>query len=276
MRLVRLLGLSLAALVAAGAGDLVAAPKKKPKIDVAALQKGLKTADEDKLKEGLAAVEKAGKEAAPVAPEVEALLKKGLPKDLALAAIRALGALGQPSSSKPLAPWSQHRTLELRAAAVSALGGTGGSDAVPPLRRALADKEAKVRGAAATSLGRLGAREALPDLETALDKKVFEAASAIGSLCEAKECEALAARFGKQPFDVVAGGVEAVLFRASVSDELKEKLVGKVRDVGTGEAHRFLEDVASRFVGSAKVKAALDDAARATKASPDDKPKETE
>ncbi|MDP9037052.1 MAG: hypothetical protein M3O50_19820, partial [Myxococcota bacterium] len=62
------------------------------------------------------------------------------------------------------------------------------------------------------------------------------------------------------------------LFRPlpDVNDELKVKIVGRVRELGTAEANRFLRDAQGRWPkgGSTKVKQSLDQAVLATSASP--------
>ncbi len=240
-----------------------AAPAKKPAPRFEELRKELRSTEPATIARALTAVEKLGKEAAPLAPDVEALLRRGLTKDLALAAIHTLGGVAQPSSSKVLGPWARHRAAELRLAAVTALGDTGGPASVAPLRKALSDKEKPIRSAAATSLGRTGGRDAMTDLEAALDKELPEASWALGRLCEDRECEALAARLAKQPFALVARGLEQAIVRAGGSDELKERLIARVRDVGTDEARQFLAGLAARYSGSARVKAALEAASKA-------------
>ena len=63
-----------------------------------------------------------------------------------------------------------------------------------------------------------------------------------------------------------------MLFRpaADVSDDIKVKVVGRVRELGTGEANRFLRDVQTKWpkTWSQRVKQAIDQAVLATSASP--------
>src|SRR5260370_1339753 len=78
------------------------------------------------------------------------------------------------------------------------------------------------------------------DLFNALAPGVNEAAVSIGQLCNPSECDQLAGRLGKLPFDVVTSGLDQILFRpqAEVSDDAKVKLIGRLRELGTGEANR--------------------------------------
>jgi hypothetical protein len=55
-----------------------------------------------------------------------------------------------------------------------------------------------------------------------------------------------------------------------VSDDIKVKVVGRVRELGTGEANRFLRDVQGKWpkTWSQRVKQAIDQAVLATSGSP--------
>jgi hypothetical protein len=125
---------------------------------------------------------------------------------------------------------------------------------------------------AATALGAMKARDAVHDLFAALDRKVPEAAASLGALCDAAECERLADKLGSLPFDVVTTGLDEVLLRPApeVNDDLKIKVVGRVRELGTAEAHHFLKGVQARWParGSRRVKQAIDQAVLATANSP--------
>ena len=144
--------------------------------------------------------------------------------------------------------------------------------AVAALRAALSDPDAGVRGLSATGLGNMKARDAVGDLFTALEHKVAEAAASIGQLCAAADCERLTAKLGSVPFDVITGGLDQILFRpaSDVPDDLKIKIVGSVRELGTGEANRFLRDVQGKCPRdwSSRVKQAIDQAVLATASSP--------
>jgi hypothetical protein len=252
-------------------GSAAAAPPKKPKappFDVAGTTVELASGDEARVTAALGRAKSAGKAAGGVAPVVEKMLARGLTTSLARAAIATVAELGQSTSVAAVLPYARHRDVEVRRAASAALARLGGAAAITALRAALSDGDARVRGTAASGLGALGARDAVPDLEAALDRKVFEAAAALGQLCAGAACDAFEARLGKTPFDVMTGGFDAILFRTDIKDDHKIKLVNQVRDVGTGEANKYLRDVQSRWSGAPAVKAALDAAVSATRGSP--------
>ncbi len=85
-------------------------------------------------------------------------------------------------------------------------------------------------------------------------------------LCDAADCEKLGARVGKIPFDVVSSGVEQALFRSDVPDDTKIKLIGRIRELGTREANKYLSDTKKKWPakGSARIRQALDQAVQAT------------
>jgi hypothetical protein len=238
----------------------------------------LQSSDAGEIKAGLDDARVSGKGALAAAPLIALLLEKGLPYPLTVAAIEALGDIESEATSPTVAWYVKHRSVEVRRSAVRTLAHTKGASAVKALRSALSDEDPKVRGFAAIGLGSLHAKEAVADLFLALDHKVNEAAVSIGQLCAPSECESLEGRLGRVPFDVVSSGLDQILFRptAEVSDDAKVKLIGRVRELGTGECNRFLRDVVGRWPqgGSTRVKQSMDQAVLATTGSPTNTPRE--
>jgi hypothetical protein len=230
----------------------------------------LASGDAAKIQSALDDIRVAGKAGAPAVGGVVELLRRGLDAKLTRAAIDTLGDTEAETASDTVAWYAHHRSLDIRRAAVKALARTQGLVAVKALRQALSDPDAQVRGLAATGLGAAKAKESVPDLFTALDHKVNEAATSLGMLCSGDECDRLAAKLGVLPFDVVTGGLDQVLFRppTDVSDDVKVKLIGRVRGLGTAEAHRFLVDVQGKWPASwsQRVKQTLEEAIVATSA----------
>lgn len=228
----------------------------------------LRSSDESAIKTALDDVRTVGKGAQAAADPISALLQRGLPNGLTISAIETLGDVESEGSSAAIAWYAVHRNVNVRQAAVRALAKTKGANAVTALRHALSDGDAVVRGMAATGLGALKAKEAVGDLFVALDHRVGEAAASIGQICAPSECDALAAKLGSLPFDVVIGGIDQVLFRppSEVDDDQKVKLIGRVRELGTAEANKFLKDVQKRWPGtwSPRVKQAIDQGVLAT------------
>jgi hypothetical protein len=235
----------------------------------------LKSDDLAVVRTALDDVRLAGTKGAPAVPQIVELLRTGLPYPLAEAAIDTLADVESPEV-QAFVPYVSHRDPKVRRAAVRALSKATAPASVPlavsELQRALSDPDSNVRATAALGLGSLKARGSVPDLFLALDHHVYEAAASIGQLCGAAECDALMGRLGKVPFDVLTTGVDQILFRpvAEVSDDVKVSIIDKVRDVGTGDANRFLRGVQGRWPknGSVRVKRELDAAVLATLASP--------
>jgi HEAT repeat protein len=234
--------------------------------------KRLKSGDPAQVKGALDDVRMSAKDGAAAVPAVAELLKQGLTPELTQAAIETLGDTESEGASEILGWYARHRSPALRRAAVTALARTRGPAAAKTLRSALSDPDPGVRGLAATGLGSLKAKDAVPDLFVALDHKVAEAAASIGQLCAGPECDKLAGKLGSVPFDVVTSGLDEVLFRPAtdVDDDLKVKIVGRIRELGTGEANRFLRDAQGKWpkTWSARVKQSIDQAVLATAASP--------
>jgi len=213
-----------------------------------------------------------GRAGAPAVPQIAELLRSGLPSPLTVAALQAIGDTESPAATDVLTWYAHHRDATVRRSAVGALAKTRGPEVTQALRAALSDSDPGVRGIAASALGGLRATDAVTDLFLALDRDVSEAAASIGQLCSPTDCEKLAARLGRIPFDVVTSGLSEVLFRppAEINSALKVKIVERLRDVGTAEAHKFLKEMQERWPahGSQEVKQAIDAGASATSSSP--------
>jgi HEAT repeat protein len=234
--------------------------------------KRLRSGDPGQVKAALDDVRTSGKAGAPAAAAIAELLQQGMSPTLTQAAIDTLGDTESEAGSAALSWYSHHRNVEIRRSAVQALARTRGPEAVRALRAALSDPDAAVRGFSATALGNMKAKDAVSDLFVALDHRVAEAAASIGQLCAGNECDRLAGKLGSVPFDVVTSGLDQVLFRApaDVSDDIKVKIVGRVRELGTGEANRFLKEVQGKWpkTWSARVRQSIDQAVIATSGSP--------
>jgi hypothetical protein len=254
-------------------GALVVAPSslaqtKPPQVTVSKTAGAdLKSGDTAKIRTALDEIRLAGKSGGGAfTSSVVEVLQKGVTSQLAEAALDTLGDLEAEAASPVIAEYTQHRNARVRQAAAKALVKTKGAAAVKALVRSLSDQDAMVRGVAANGLGQMKAKAAVADLFLALDHRVNEAAVSIGMLCAAQECEQLSTRIGKIPFDVVSGGVEQAMFRADVADDTKIKLVGRIRELGTNEANKFLRELAKKWPqgSTPRVKQALDQAVQAT------------
>jgi hypothetical protein len=249
-----------------------AQPKNRPAAakaaDTAPAVAKIKSGEEGAIREGLDELRIAGPDAAAAAPAVAEALARGLTLPLTETAIETLADLESDKGSAVLADYTQHRSLKIRRAAVNALARTKGAPAVPALRKALSDPDPNVRGTAASGLGSLKAKAAVPDLFAALDHRVNEAAASIGQLCTGEQCETLAGKLGKLPFDVVIPGLDQVLFRPpyEIPDDLKVKIIGRIREQGTIEGNKFLRDVQRRWPAawSPRTRQAIDQAVLAT------------
>jgi hypothetical protein len=232
------------------------------------MQQKLSSTDETQIRAALDDIRLAGKAAAPATPAITKLLARGVSASLAEAACDTLGDMESPEASPAIVPYASHREAKVRRAAVKALAKTKGEGAVATLRHSLTDSDPVVRGFAATGIGALKAKEAVPDLLDALDHKIPESATSIGQLCSPAECDTFMGKLGRLPFDVMTGGFDQMLFRpdTDINDDGKVKIVGRIRELGTTEANKFLRDVQSRWPGkwSKRVKQAIDQAVLAT------------
>lgn len=236
------------------------ASTKKSTLDLPELKKALESGDEPRTLDALGRIESAAEPEA--APLVEALLGRGANATVLLRAIEVTKKLAQPSSARALVPYVAHRKPEVRRSAAEALGHTKSPEAAPALRRALRSSDAELRSAAARSLGLLGDKTAVEDLFAVLPKETPAAASAIGMLCSGADCERFADLLGKLPFEVIESGLEPLLLRpaSEVSDDLKIKVVERVRRLATKAATELLERMRTIWPADAspKVKQAIE------------------
>lgn len=244
-----------------------AAAAKKPSADVAPAIKKIESGEEARIMEGLDELRIAGPAGAAGGPAIANVLTKGASLAVTLSAIETLADIEAESGSAALADYVSHRNVKVRRAAAKALARTKGAAAGTALRKALSDSDPVVRGTAASSLGALKAKDAVPELFVALEHKVNEAAASIGQLCSPEQCDQLASKLGKLPFDVVSQALDQILFRtADMPDDAKIKVIGKIRELGTIEANKFLRDVQKRWPsnGSKRVRQSIDQAVIAT------------
>jgi len=268
----RTLIISAALLLATSASVWAAPPKSAPaksakpvaspksKLDLPALQKSLESGDAAQMLTALDTITKSGDPAG--APLVEALLGRGADVTVLSRAIETLGILAQPTSGAALAPYAQHRTPELRRAALRALVATRSPLAGDVLRRALHGSDASQRAIAARGLGQLNVRAAVPELFSVLPKDVAEAAQSLGQLCVGAECEKFIDLLGRLRFEVMESGMVPLLLRpqADVPDDLKLKLIERLRRMATKPANQLLQTALASFPadGSPKVKTGLE------------------
>jgi HEAT repeat protein len=233
---------------AAKPAKAAAAAPSKPKLDVPAVQKQLESGDEAQALAALETIQRSGSE--PVgASLVEVLLSRGASVTVLGRAIETLGILAQPSSGTALAPYAQHRTPELRRAALRALIATKSPLAGDVLRRALHGSDAAARSIAARGLGQLNVRAAVPELFGVLPKDVAEAAQSLGVLCVGAECEKFIGLLGKLRFEVMESGIVPLLLRpqADVADELKLKVIERLRRMATAPANQLIQTALATF-----------------------------
>lgn len=224
----------------------------------------LKSADPAQIRSALDDVRMTAKGGGPAVPAIVDLLHRGMNAPLTKAAIETLGDVEAEAASEAIAPYARHRSLLIRDAAVRALAQTKGPHATKALRLALSDRELPVRQNALAGLVALKAKDAVPELFLALEHRIPKTSAAIGELCSGVECEQLAGRLGQLPFDTLANGLQAILFRPQheVGDDTKVKIVDRLRESATSEANGFLKDAQKSWPrdGSKRVKQAIDQA----------------
>lgn len=227
----------------------LAAPQTKSKPDAATLRADLESGDEIRMLRALSELSVHGSEVPEARELLCSVLERGAPLRVIEAALVAATAVADAGLSETVARYTLHRSPSVRLTATRTLAVTGGPVAVAALRSALRSADSRVRGAAADGLGKLGARKAVPELFLALDRRVLQAAGAIGRLCAREQCLALSERLGKVPLAAMTAGIDPILLRpaAEIPDDDKINVIGRVAALGTADAARYLVSVAQRW-----------------------------
>lgn len=265
-------GLVLAMAGPAG-GQSKGPPARPPRLDATAVTADL--ARPETVAAALAAIQAAGPSAKKLAPQVEALLARGLPPHLAAAAIGALGAVGARSPSAVIAPYMSHRDASVREAAAKALGNTGGPQAAAALAAGLRSYDPAVRAASAKALRSAGDRDDVPDLLRALDRGELDAAASIAALCAPDQCRELLDRWTliARPGSTEPGPQEDVLDamlarKPPLPDDVLLLAVARLGASGSPSARPYLQTAKKKRGLSAKVRKAIEAAARGPERAP--------
>jgi HEAT repeat protein len=208
----------------------------------------------------IAAIEALGRLGGVRAVSIIAPLTEALERDIACAALTALGSIGHPDSLPPLQAALHSAEPARRTAAVSALAMRGGAGAAEALQRiAVTDEEASISRMAVESLARLGT----PDAVAALTELTSEPA-------RREDCILALSRLEPEQIPLIAVGlnhanpevrqavVEALgrMKHSAATDQLIEALedaqatvrlsaVQALRRLGTRQADRKLSSLAN-------------------------------
>lgn len=172
-------------------------------------------------------------------------IRRGLPPELLDAAVDALMVLGRPEAGPVLFELTGHRRPEVRVRAIQAIGATRPRGADRVLVQALGDGDANVRAAAATALGELGASSAADALFQALDRRLPEAAVALGRVARPAEVTRFLGYLGRLPFDLVTPALREMLQRSELAERSRLEIVQRLAELATPEVASFLGQVAS-------------------------------
>jgi len=192
-------------------------------------------------------------------PLITDVLRAGSNPEVTVAALQALGDLGDRSSASALLPYARHRRPELRVAAIEALAKTGGLEAVFTLRKALGDMDLQVRRAAALGLGKLAAKEAIDELAKALDRGLDEAAPSIARIGGVVHVEGLVPKLPTLSLPMALESSEVLLVRDDLPEELKLSCVARLAERESNEVQAWLADFRKREL-SPELARAIDDA----------------
>jgi HEAT repeat protein len=252
-----------AAALAAILSLVPAAPKvEPPKLDLTPAIEGLRSSDATKIEAALSLVRIAGKEGGGrrLVGEIGDRLKMGMPVPLVRKALETLTELEDAAAEEACVLYATHREAEVRVEAVRCLASTHAPSSHKPLRRALDDQDPRVRAAAAIGVGLAKDAEALPDLVLALDRGVGAAATSIGMICEARGCLVLLDHVKTKPLESLSDGLEQILGRKDVPDEVKLHVIHALRALETQKARALLAEVRGSWpaTGSKTVSDALD------------------
>jgi HEAT repeat protein len=218
----------------------------------------LDSSDVGKVRHAIAELESDGSPAA--AHALSAFVEAGPPGPALVPAIRAIAGMHRAESVELLLSLTRHRRPDARVAAAEGLSNYRQMRVAAALENLLSDPDADVRDAGAGALATAGTRQNVELLFRALDRRVDEAARAIGQLGNADDVAKLAEKLGRTPLETLLPGLEAALLRSDLSAAARIAVVQKLGALETPEVKDFLERVAL-VQPTAAVKAAMLEAA---------------
>jgi HEAT repeat protein len=178
-------------------------------------------------------------------PLLVARVRRGLPPDLLDLAVQTLVVLGRPEAAEVLTELAQHRRAAVRLKAVVGLAQLRPRGVEAVLARALDDADPQVRAAAAVALGQVGARGSVDLLFLALEKGVIEAATAIAQVAAPADVDRLLTYVGRLDLASLGPALVELVARRDLPERKKLDVVARVAELATGEAKRFLNDLAA-------------------------------
>lgn len=171
-----------------------------------------------------------------------ARIQSGLPSPLLEAALSSLAALERPEAAATFITHLRHRNVEIRVVALQGLVALRPRDTAP-IALALNDGAPQVRGAAAIALGSLGARAHVDRLFVALDRRVLEAAQAIGQVARGADLERFFSYLGRLSFDTLIPAFQEIFARADVPAATKIALIHRLGELATTGVRDYLMDL---------------------------------
>jgi HEAT repeat protein len=199
------------------------------------------------------------------APAIRALasfVEHGPPGPALVPAIRAIAQVHRAETLDLLVSLTRHRRPDARVAAAEGLSNYRGLRAAAALETLLSDPDGDVRDAAAGALADAGSHANVELLFRALNRRVDEAARAIGKLGNADDVSKLADMLGRTPLSTLLPGLEAAILRSDLSAAARIAVVHKLGALETVEIREFLERVALVQPTAAVKDAMMADAAR--------------
>ncbi len=192
------------------------------------------------------AVEALGIDGSPAAVDVlAARIRRGLPADLLDAAMETLAVVARPETTPLLMELLHHRRATVRAKAAAALAIARGPGTEQALAAALGDLDAQVRAAAAIALGQAGTAASSERLFLAFDRGVPEAAATIARIGSPADIDRLTQYLGRQAFSLVVEALREALHRSTTPERTKLEIIGRIGELATPEAKRFLTEYAA-------------------------------
>lgn len=170
-------------------------------------------------------------------------IRRGLPPEILDSAIDALTVLGRPEAGPVLFELASHRRPEVRVRAIQAIAATRPRGADRVLASALGDGDSTVRAAAASALGEVGATSSVDALFLALDRRVPEAAPAIGRVARPADVTRFLGYLGRLSFDLVTPALREMLQRTDLAERSRLEIVHRLGELATPEVRAFLEQV---------------------------------
>lgn len=177
------------------------------------------------------------------APALAARVRRGLPEPHLLAAVSALGALGDRRAAPVLFELLAHRRPSVRRLAIGALLALRAPGSEAAFRDALSDRDRRVREAALAALTQVATPASVPTLFAALDRGHPAALAPLARLVDDRGAARILELVGRRSLERLGPALRLLGTRSDLAEDTRVAVVNALAGLGTAAARRWIEAI---------------------------------